>query len=357
MIFEVAGRIDLFEANEIDGNTTYAPASQSFTGGTILGSFADPLSGITGEIGFVRIGGNATNFSVTTNNTDLERLTCTSAARPTTSTISPPAARVTSTSARVRRTSTILTHSIENLYANRDANLNSTIVTTSEPPDRRQHGLRRRCVQHDDPLRLQSRNLATAASTEVADAIPGRPAGPPTSPRRHHASDGPCRRATAQANGMITAFIAGNVTNSVFAASDSTDLADPRRLDQPESSASPATRSCPLGGSSRRVEGAIDNSTATPNIAQARRSTPKTVSSPTARSSRPTSSKSRSMPTIPTTPIPGIPRVFPANASQDDHVDQGRSATITNRSSGSGAVGLASSIWPTTSNQSPRPRA
>ena len=67
MVFQVSGRINLFQANEIDGNTTVAPAAASFTGGTIVTSLPDPTSGLIGQIGFVRVGGNATNFSVLTN--------------------------------------------------------------------------------------------------------------------------------------------------------------------------------------------------------------------------------------------------------------------------------------------------
>ena len=35
VIFDVAGRVNLFQANEIDGNTEFAPAAASFNAGTI----------------------------------------------------------------------------------------------------------------------------------------------------------------------------------------------------------------------------------------------------------------------------------------------------------------------------------
>ncbi len=49
VVFQVGGRINLFEANEIDGNVTNAAAAAGFTGGTIVSSITDPITAITGE--------------------------------------------------------------------------------------------------------------------------------------------------------------------------------------------------------------------------------------------------------------------------------------------------------------------
>src|SRR5208337_4853264 len=91
--FLVAGRINLFQANEIDGNTatgtrpdgTPYTAPTQFTrnptqpqpqtpllpGGTYLVSDATATSGLTtGQIGDIRIGGNATNFTAFALETD-----------------------------------------------------------------------------------------------------------------------------------------------------------------------------------------------------------------------------------------------------------------------------------------------
>jgi hypothetical protein len=83
--FSVAGRLNLFQANEVDGNTQSGLAPDQFTqtesatgttpGGTFVtsGSGTAPffLTGgstsggtVTGQIGFFRVGGNATNLSV-----------------------------------------------------------------------------------------------------------------------------------------------------------------------------------------------------------------------------------------------------------------------------------------------------
>ncbi len=80
--FVVAGRINLFQANEIDGDTASGQVPTQFTppssqpqtgllpGGTYL--ISDVGGAITtGQIGFVRIGGNATNFTTMVLDTDL----------------------------------------------------------------------------------------------------------------------------------------------------------------------------------------------------------------------------------------------------------------------------------------------
>jgi hypothetical protein len=73
--FLVAGRLSLFQANEIDGNTTPAllptqlvnapPTTLPSPGGTYVISQSAGSSGIniTGQIGNVRVGGSATNFT------------------------------------------------------------------------------------------------------------------------------------------------------------------------------------------------------------------------------------------------------------------------------------------------------
>src|SRR5208282_2982354 len=80
--FVVAGRINLFQANEIDGDTatgmvptqfvTPAVAIQNqLAGGTYLVSDAPSSSAVTtGQIGDIRIGGNATNFTAFALDTD-----------------------------------------------------------------------------------------------------------------------------------------------------------------------------------------------------------------------------------------------------------------------------------------------
>ena len=69
----MAGRLNLFQANQITGNTTaglvpsqfpnQATPTVSDPGGTYVVSAASPTTGVTGQIGNVRIGGAATNFT------------------------------------------------------------------------------------------------------------------------------------------------------------------------------------------------------------------------------------------------------------------------------------------------------
>jgi hypothetical protein len=81
-LFLVNGRLNTFQANEIDGNSTFPSTGLIGGGGTVVLSQVDNgvdqtgvvrpgatglnqnATGITGQIGFVRVGGNATNFGV-----------------------------------------------------------------------------------------------------------------------------------------------------------------------------------------------------------------------------------------------------------------------------------------------------
>ncbi|HEX8203960.1 MAG TPA: hypothetical protein VF590_26025, partial [Isosphaeraceae bacterium] len=69
----VTGRLNLFQANAIQGTTNPADlipsqfdvdAATAAPGGTIVISQGSPAASVTGQIGDVRIGGNATNFTV-----------------------------------------------------------------------------------------------------------------------------------------------------------------------------------------------------------------------------------------------------------------------------------------------------
>ena len=65
--FTVAGRLNVFQANTILGNTTFPANGQANGGGTIVQSVPEQNRGITGQIGFARVGGDATNLTVQTN--------------------------------------------------------------------------------------------------------------------------------------------------------------------------------------------------------------------------------------------------------------------------------------------------
>ena len=65
--FVVVGRLNLFQANAIQGNAALPSTGLQGGGGTLVVSTLTGDQSVTGQIGFVRVGGNATNFSVQTN--------------------------------------------------------------------------------------------------------------------------------------------------------------------------------------------------------------------------------------------------------------------------------------------------
>ena len=340
VVFEVGGRINLFEANSISGNTANAAAAAGFTGGTILASFSDPLTGITGELGFVRVGGNATNFSVVTNNTLANMYV--GGETDNVAVLTPNGSR-NFYFGKGLDTTTILTHSIENLYANRDA-LNSTVHSSRQIGDFMVGGN----VTNADVLSgyqfsntqagssltgLQllgstaESNLAGLSGTTLPTAI--------TIPNT-----------TAQANGHITAFIAGNVTNSIFAAS----VLPISQIQTPgtQNFGNTGDVNLPLGTITARVEGSIDNSTATPNEPKTAFYA-KTVSL-THSVVVPPRVVEPPQPTIPTpSDLPGIPVVFPASASTKTTTTKVVTGTT---GSGSGSANVPVGITSTTNPNS-----
>ena len=152
----------------------------------------------------MRVGGNATNFSVVTNNY-MSNMYIGGEANNV-SVLTPNGAR-NFYFGKGFDTTTIYTHSIENLYANRGS-LNSTIHSERQVGDMMIGG----DVANGTFLSGYTLGLASAASTVQSNLASASSSGTPW-PRR------PSRRRSAQASGAITAFIAGNVTNSVFAAS------------------------------------------------------------------------------------------------------------------------------------------
>ena len=64
--FLVTGRLNTFQANQIKGNTTIPSSGFLGGGGTVVQANQESLRSLVGPIGFVQVGGNATNFSVQT---------------------------------------------------------------------------------------------------------------------------------------------------------------------------------------------------------------------------------------------------------------------------------------------------
>ncbi len=247
MTFNVVGRIGLFQANEIDGSTTNQPSQFSTQGGVIVQSTPDTAAAINAEIGFVRVGGNATNLSVYSG----DRIN-TFFVGGETNNIAILGVGGTRNlyfgkgMDQVR----VLTNSIERLFANRGA-LNSSVSTERQIGNIELGG------------DVVGSNIASGygfSSTIPANAANNFQATPemglqgfftaltnglaPTNPTTH-----------AQSGGQMRVNVAGNVTNSVFSSSVHPGTygfgsADDLRL-QP-------------GTINARIQGTIDNSTATP---------------------------------------------------------------------------------------------
>jgi hypothetical protein len=66
IVVTVRGRLNVFQANSIEGNSAFPSTGLVGGGGTIVISRTDTAASLTGQIGFIRVGNNATNFSVQT---------------------------------------------------------------------------------------------------------------------------------------------------------------------------------------------------------------------------------------------------------------------------------------------------
>ncbi len=234
VIFNVTGRLNLFEANQIEGNASIPSGPFQNGGGTLVASnplVAGGATQVIGAIGAIKVGGNATNFSTQvdgnlntyyvggeTNNVAL---------------LSVGGSRDVYFGRGMDNTN-ISAHVIENLQANRGA-VNSRVVSS------RQIG---RVLMGGDVINTQilsgyKQGLATVFQNQAQGQTP-----------------------TARISGGITALVAGNVISSYFAASV-----------QPSSNGTfggTDNMLLPTGQIKAKVEGTIDNSsvsTTSPNTA------------------------------------------------------------------------------------------
>ena len=247
VVFQVGGRLNLFQANSINGNTQVPITSAGFSGGTIVSSLTDPSTGLTGQIGFVRVGGNATNFSVLTNSQIANFYV--GGETNTVAVLAPTSIRNVFFG-RGMDTTTLLSNQIESIQANRGA-LNSRVVV-------------------DRNLGNSTFGGDVANSTFLAGYLQGL-AGVISSVQnnisqlgQYYQQDVRLPTPTAQAGGTLTTNVAGDITNSVFAASDNpiSQVIDP--TSQIFGNANDAL--LPVGRITARVEGSIDNSTVTPEM-------------------------------------------------------------------------------------------
>lgn len=241
IVVDVAGRLNLFQANEIDGNSgLYQPDSRFLNtnlvgntvnqnqGGTILLSTPLSASAVTGYINNVRVGGNATNLSVQTNGHIGNFYV--GGETQNVSLLGPADARNVYFGRGMDQV-TINAHVIDNLQANRGA-LDSTVIVDRTIA---------RAIFGGDVVNTQvltgyQQNLTTVFQNQSfpSTALPN-----------------------AQDGGGQTVLVAGDVTNSVFTASV-----------QPGPSGVFGTANdllFPHGHIDAKVEGTISNPTATPN--------------------------------------------------------------------------------------------
>lgn len=223
--FNVTGRLGIFQANEIDGSTTNQPANFASSGGVLVQ--ASLLTGgvNTGEIGSVRVGGNATNFSVIGG--DKINTYFVGGETNNVSILAPGGTR-NLYFGKGMDSANIRTHTIQRLFANRGA-IGSTVISDRQIGNIEFGG------------DVVGTTIESGYNQSLATALQSPTNLPTPSP---------------EAGGQMRVTIAGNVTNSIFASSVLPGLhgfgsADDLRL--------------PLGTINARIQGTISNVGITPN--------------------------------------------------------------------------------------------
>jgi hypothetical protein len=300
--FVVNGRINLFQANEIDGNTSTVPSGTStlslaptqFTlppstttpllpGGTYLVS--DVGGGVTtGQIGDIRIGGNVTNFTAMALDTDLFTFPSPDPAQgPQVSNffiggetnnvaLVAPAGSRNVFFGRGMDNTFINTEFIQNLQANRGA-IGSAVTVKRQIDNMIMGGdVVNSLIQsgYDQELSAVANSPATSLQGQpIAAGGVFNGEAPPTILNRiantftNQATSSPL----AHGGGQIHGRIAGNVTNSIVSVSvdpDPSGINDPGQIEQVTSRhfpfGAPDNIVLPRGTLSVKVEGKIDNS-------------------------------------------------------------------------------------------------
>jgi hypothetical protein len=294
--FLVTGRLNLFQANEIDGNTTAAntttktptavptqflaggPTAPTPAGNQPGGTYVVSMGGaVTGQIGDVRIGGNVTNFTTFALATDVFTTPNDAVVDPKVSNffiggetnnvilIAPGGSRNVYFGLGMDNTQ-IATQFIQNLQANRGA-VGSTVTV-----DRTIGNM----VLGGDVVNTNiqvgyAQTLATYANvpavsfTAATGAFNGTPV--PTILNALQNTITGIFQPLAHGGGAIHGRIAGNVTNSIISASVGPD---PAGLNQPGEFQLPAGHTFPFGAPENivlphgiinvKVEGTVDNS-------------------------------------------------------------------------------------------------
>jgi hypothetical protein len=264
VLFEVGGRLSLFQANSIVGDKAHPPgqfsnqnANATGKGGTIV---YDSLSGTTrfntlavdgikgstgGSTGYVRVGGDATNFTTvvedpTGSGTDHIANFFVGGEATNVMLVAPSGSRAIGFG-KGMDTVEIRTHTIDTLKANRGA-LNSTVVVDRQ-------------IGHVDFGGDVVNSKVLAGTVQNFTTILNDIAGQSTSIFATGTPSAPPLPTNAQPSGEMTVHVAGDITNSVFAAS-----VQPFNGDY----SSPNALVLPTGVIHAKHEGVINNATVTP---------------------------------------------------------------------------------------------
>ena len=227
--FMVSGRLNEFQADQIVGDTRFPSSGFQGGGGTVVSSQTEASTGLTGQIGFFRVGGNATNLGVQVGGATALISNFYIGGETNNVTLLAPSGSRSLGFGKGMDTVTIYTHFIDSLQANRGA-LNSSINVD------RNVG---RVTIGGDVVNTQfisgiEQNLTTVFQSQT----------PPSAP-------------PVQNGGAIrNVLIAGNITDSVFAAS-----VEP--LDGVYGSNQDLN--LPHGNITAKVGGVINNATTTPD--------------------------------------------------------------------------------------------
>ncbi|WP_406695340.1 hypothetical protein V5E97_30380 [Singulisphaera sp. Ch08] len=271
--FDVSGRLNLFQANEILGDAATPPgqfvnqnADATGYGGTWVVSGTSGVApfladgriqgGLTGQIGNVRIGGNATNLSTLVfdaTGTGQAKISNFSVGGETTNVlvVAPNGAR-NLVFGRGMDTVDILAHVVNTLTANRGA-LNSNVYVDRTIS---------KVTFGGDVVNTNVLSGYVQNFSNIINAVTGQssvnvfsPTAQPTAP--------PLPQNAQNAGGM-SVLVAGDVTNSVFAASVQPEFVSVNGGTVPRFGTS-RNLVLPVGEIVAKVEGTIDNSVSTPD--------------------------------------------------------------------------------------------
>jgi hypothetical protein len=277
VVFAVSGRLDLFQANEIDGDADLPPgqfennnANASGFGGTWVVSGTPNITGFqapffansqlegasTGQIGNIRIGGNATNLSSFVfdgTGTGNARISNFSVGGETNNVmIIAPNSLHNAVFGKGMDNVDIYTHIINTLQANRDA-LNSQVFVDRTISNAMIGGP----VNNTDVITGVMQNYQN-----IYDNVTGQSSNPIIS----GSVSAPPLPLNAQTGGGMTVLVAGDVTDSVFSASvqPGTTTTTSSGVTVPQFGGA-NDLVLPTGKINAKVEGTIDNSNATPD--------------------------------------------------------------------------------------------